>query len=279
MDVKKYPIRVNKNIVNIPMYKYHVCDKCVIVIELDGNNFFPSNFNLSYEKCKNENKLCIESVNVYNYGRENENIVNSDDIVIENETFSICIDKICKKPFKVKVDGKQKKFTVDNLIKMCRKILYYMYYKEEQTSPLKNYMIKKSCECVQTNEYQQKYIENMPEEKWQGECVICNEDDDCNFVHLNCNHYYHKNCIKQWSKQSKLCPLCRQNFIKCQECNNEGFIYIHKTCKILPPEFRLSYLRPKTDGIFKLGSLDINKIYIDGIKYDTHNKILYFNFS
>ena len=45
-------------------------------------------------------------------------------------------------------------------------------------------------------------------------CSICLEklkDDKC--VILNCEHIYHKDCIKKWLKKNETCPNCRINII------------------------------------------------------------------
>lgn len=42
------------------------------------------------------------------------------------------------------------------------------------------------------------------------ECTICLEEYKIgdNICYLPCFHYFHSNCIKQWTKRSKKCPLC-----------------------------------------------------------------------
>jgi hypothetical protein len=273
MNVKKYPIRTNKNIVNIPLYKYHVCNNCVVIIEVDTDE---QNFNIFYENCKYENKLSLGNINIYKY--ETENILNKDEIIVKNEDFTIGINTICKKEFCVNIKGKNTSFTVDDVLSMCKKILCYMYFLEEQTSSKKTYMIKKSCPCVLSTEFQETYVDKMKELNTDIECVIC-EDECKSCVKLVCGHTYHKECIKEWTKRSKYCPLCRKNYILCEECNNNGYIFFNKTCKVLPKNCRLTPIRPTTDGIFKLSMYDINTIRIRGIKYDRKEKKITFLFN
>lgn len=42
------------------------------------------------------------------------------------------------------------------------------------------------------------------------ECVICLElmDYDDELIIIECSHIYHKDCLKQWLKKKKICPLC-----------------------------------------------------------------------
>ena len=45
-------------------------------------------------------------------------------------------------------------------------------------------------------------------------CSICLENlKDDNSVILNCEHIYHKICIKEWLKKNNSCPNCRINII------------------------------------------------------------------
>lgn len=40
-------------------------------------------------------------------------------------------------------------------------------------------------------------------------CAICFQDGL--MVSLDCNHHFHEECLKQWFRFGKTCPLCRQN--------------------------------------------------------------------
>lgn len=44
-----------------------------------------------------------------------------------------------------------------------------------------------------------------------GECCCCQEDfgPDLEIVRTTCGHYYHKECLVEWLKLAKTCPLCR----------------------------------------------------------------------
>jgi hypothetical protein len=273
-NIKNYPLRITKNVINVPLYKYHICDKCVTIVIINDNG----EYNIYYDKCKFEKKISTESISIVDYS--DEIILNSKDVVIKNETFSICVNKIGRKEYYIRVKGEDKSFTVSELLKIYKKILYYMYYNEEISSSLKNYLIKKSCNCIISTNFQEEFVENIEENIEETDidnmCVICNDDNKCN-IKINCNHSYHKSCLKEWSKQSKLCPLCRKKFVICNKCENKGYTYIYKSYKLLPKKYRLNYSRPKTDGIFNIDKYNIEDIYINSLKYDTKKKILYFN--
>jgi hypothetical protein len=42
------------------------------------------------------------------------------------------------------------------------------------------------------------------------ECSICLEINDNAWIKIHCNHIYHKECLKEWIKISKSCPICRE---------------------------------------------------------------------
>lgn len=45
------------------------------------------------------------------------------------------------------------------------------------------------------------------------ECSICFTTIQTNDKYqLDCNHFYHKLCIKKWEKRRNTCPLCRKIF-------------------------------------------------------------------
>jgi hypothetical protein len=43
-------------------------------------------------------------------------------------------------------------------------------------------------------------------------CSICLEEDIINGYKLNCEHKFHKHCLKKWAKINKICPNCRMMF-------------------------------------------------------------------
>lgn len=45
-------------------------------------------------------------------------------------------------------------------------------------------------------------------------CIICIKSLDNKYT-LSCNHSFHEECIKQWKKYNKSCPVCR-----CSTGNN-----------------------------------------------------------
>ena len=56
-----------------------------------------------------------------------------------------------------------------------------------------------------------KYLEfTVTKEFENNECIICLEsmkENDIVIV-LGCGHKYHKDCLVEWFKRKKICPLC-----------------------------------------------------------------------
>lgn len=84
--------------------------------------------------------------------------------------------------------------------------------------------------------------------KIKGEkCLICHfPDNDSNLVKLNCNHYFHFNCLNPENKLSIICPYCekitKRNVIKnpkeirklqIKEKINNLDTNIVKTCQVI----------------------------------------------
>ena len=57
-------------------------------------------------------------------------------------------------------------------------------------------------------------ISNLKNPKSEDKCAIClvefNQGDQVYF--LPCMHYYHIECLRQWVKKNKICPLCKTEF-------------------------------------------------------------------
>ena len=72
------------------------------------------------------------------------------------------------------------------------------------------------CNCFKTknsikNKNKNKYIEyNLKKEIINSECIICLQEISLyeNVILIDCGHMYHKNCLLEWFKKRKNCPIC-----------------------------------------------------------------------
>lgn len=60
-----------------------------------------------------------------------------------------------------------------------------------------------------------KYSDMLPSSKDDSQC-FCTEDyvDDDDISLLDCKHYFHSKCIKEWMMYNKICPVCRTSIKK-----------------------------------------------------------------
>ena len=52
-------------------------------------------------------------------------------------------------------------------------------------------------------------------EETMSSCPICLEDYEIEMIlnKLQCNHIYHQECIIEWLKRDKTCPICKHNIL------------------------------------------------------------------
>ena len=49
-------------------------------------------------------------------------------------------------------------------------------------------------------------------------CIICMDENENEFVKLNCNHIFHTSCLSEWLINNNSCPTCRlSNIINTDE--------------------------------------------------------------
>ena len=56
------------------------------------------------------------------------------------------------------------------------------------------------------------FIIEFEEEIVNEICPICQDTMESNYVKTSCNHYFHRNCIKDWLGVKIECPICKNNF-------------------------------------------------------------------
>ena len=58
-----------------------------------------------------------------------------------------------------------------------------------------------------------------------GACAICSEAG-CTARPYGCEHYFHADCLLQWSMRESSCPICR-HFFNYVMCSKTGMYYVH----------------------------------------------------
>lgn len=66
-------------------------------------------------------------------------------------------------------------------------------------------------ETTEINERDIEYSEINYDEMGKDMCPICFVEykEDESLIKLNCSHIYHKECVFDWFKKNRNCPLCR----------------------------------------------------------------------
>eukprot|EP00443_Scrippsiella_acuminata_P055142 CAMPEP_0115514522 /NCGR_PEP_ID=MMETSP0271-20121206/75698_1 /TAXON_ID=71861 /ORGANISM="Scrippsiella trochoidea, Strain CCMP3099" /LENGTH=102 /DNA_ID=CAMNT_0002944973 /DNA_START=107 /DNA_END=415 /DNA_ORIENTATION=- len=66
-------------------------------------------------------------------------------------------------------------------------------------------------ESMDRVEYDAQFFSGEGPDCPSSDCCVCAEDfgPEKVIVRTPCNHYYHYDCLKEWLKLSKTCPLCR----------------------------------------------------------------------
>ena len=180
---------INNEIFNVNILFLNDYDE--LLLEIDGE---VNNVNISYDFFVREGEESVES-NIINDTRENS----------ENNI---------------------QNFTLDENIHNLNDLMYLILSRivnnlsEENLSELEG-LINQNNNSINSH-LSEEELNNIKEEKYNKDlfetkmCSICYKDyiTDENLKILNCNHYFHSDCISKWllSYNSK-CPLCNKNQI------------------------------------------------------------------
>ena len=175
----------------------------------NGNNFYIQNNNNSfinnYNNHLNQNYF-NHNINFYNpQNNNNNNLNNLLEISLQNKT--------SLNPFET---NQEHKYNIDNSFDLNNSIendidVDNMTYEELLELENKIGYVKKGVSIEQKLSLKiEKYSQNKFDCK---ECVICKELlKENEFIRiLNCSHIFHINCIDEWFKDNKICPICKKD--------------------------------------------------------------------
>jgi len=107
----------------------------------------------------------------------------------------------------------QNNFFSNNLLSNFESIiLEFLFNENDEQEDVKVTVPENIFNTFKTTLLTNKNINNYKDKS----CNICIEEFNLNEIltTLKCNHFFHKNCIKEWlTKQSKKCPICRNETI------------------------------------------------------------------
>ena len=175
----------------------------------NGNNFYIQNNNNSfinnYNNPLNQNYF-NHNINFYNpQNNNNNNLNNLLEISLQNKT--------SLNPFET---NQEHKYNIDNSFDLNNSIendidVDNMTYEELLELENKIGYVKKGVSIEQKLSLKiEQYSPNKIDCK---ECVICKElFKENEFIRiLNCSHVFHINCIDEWFKDNKICPICKKD--------------------------------------------------------------------
>eukprot|EP01091_Cochliopodium_minus_P009957 TRINITY_DN2568_c0_g1_i2.p2 TRINITY_DN2568_c0_g1~~TRINITY_DN2568_c0_g1_i2.p2 ORF type:complete len:146 (-),score=27.89 TRINITY_DN2568_c0_g1_i2:6-443(-) len=70
---------------------------------------------------------------------------------------------------------------------------------------------------IEKNSKVVKFDKSLFEEDAQCSVCLCEFEKGDKIRTLNCNHFYHRDCIDKWLKTNSKCPLCVQSIQKPEE--------------------------------------------------------------
>jgi len=292
--IRIYPIRKTRNHWNIYFYCKHICNqKCEILIL---NNSYENNLSVSRNPDFN-NGFCSSYLNIEkspirlstfdkdNPTCENGQLFNSEQEVIPDSSFTISLFYPFSFIFDIYLTSSGG-FKLKDLIYSIKILYKFIYEEEERTATPQLFSLKRTCSsCGVKNlsDYaDEKNDEDNDDQKGEKECPICfcdyKEDDD--IYTLKCNHYFHKECIEKWVKNSGTCPLCRYNIFLCDKCSGKGLIYYQYSGVVIPFEERGNIMnRNQSNGVFGIHTYDFEDLILNSMYYDNVKKKLFIDIS
>lgn len=292
-----YPLRTTSSIWKIKLYSSHMCtERCKIayisaVIDSTTTALFLYD-NPEYKDglCQFNDTLNQSVVNLSQFTIDHPstvdgNLLLSDEIVIPDKKIILNLTFPLQQPKKIRISSNRNDgFTLVYLIDSIRRVYEWIYETEEKTATEKDFYLVQECKCEESQRlYKKAEIineSNESNEKTCAICAICLEKISSEYLHTECEHSYHNECLIKWMDEDKsTCPLCRKNIIQCNECYGtkwKSFLY---TGKIIPIEYRKQFgiSRNPTDGIFQISEYDMENLILQDMIYHQHTKMLYVN--
>ena len=203
----------------------------------------------------------------------NQLLYNIDEKVIKDEKFTIILNYPLSYNFTISISS-DNGFTLKELIYSIKILYEFIYEEEERTAIPQTYNLKKVCSSCNIKELEN-YSLNIEDN--DDDCSICYESLDKYACKINCNHIFHKHCLKEWLKNSKTCPICRTNIFLCHRCDG-GIIYYQFNGVVIPLEYNL-LIRNNTNGIFGIYGYYMEDLILNYMFYDNVDKKLLLKFS
>lgn len=256
-----YPIRLTRNIWNIPLY----------TLEKDENNRY---------------KINKAEIHIFSYDYMNPRglmgeLCNYDKIVIPDKMIDIVISFPLSKYVNMRVVSDTDNFSLKSILEYIKLCYIQIYNKEWSTSSVRTFILNGRCVFCEP-ELIKRDLEGSEIDNELFNCSICCEGgggvDKTLSYKLRCNHIFHKDCINTWiDGDNNTCPNCRAVIKHCHICENTGVMqYIYRGV-VVPYELRdiSQPYRNNTDGKYGIYLYDLEELFLNCMTYDRIEKKLY----
>ena len=278
-----YPIRTSRNQWNIKIFCNHMCNhRCETIITNREDDLICISINPSFinNTCNLSGTLENGTINLNDFDKnnpmcENGPLVNPDEVVIVDKSFSLNINFPLSYVFTMEIRASQE-FTKRHLIYFIKNLYKFIYDEEERTATPQLYKLNKICSNCNLQS-----LETFSEDvRHDDECSICFNSLNEDSLKLKCSHMFHKACITQWIANSATCPICRHNIFMCTNCNGTRIVFYYFRGIVIPLDQRGAQInRNISNGIFGIHSYDFEDLILSNMIYDRINKNLILNIS
>ena len=277
-----YPIRTTRNKWTINTYGIHECNQGCETIVFHRGEYIDVRINPRYinNACERSKEVEKSSIQLYTFNKnnplcDNGRLVNPDEVVIPDKSFSVNIDFPLSYVLSIEIHTSQH-FTKKDLIYAIKTLYKFIYDEEERTATPQMYRLNKICSDCNL-ESLLNHTENV---EVDDDCSICYNSLKEDSIKLRCSHTFHRTCISQWIKTSPTCPMCRTNVFLCTNCNGTGVIFYYFNGVVIPLEQRGEVInRNSSNGIFGIHSYDFESLILSDMVYDRRKKNLTFKIS
>lgn len=222
------------------------------------------------------NELNKINIKLYTFENNVSEIYNINEKVIKDEKFTIVLNYPLSYDFTISISSDNGGgFTLKEIIYSVKILYEFIYEEEERTAIPQTYNLRKICSSCNFKDLDN-YSLNIEDQ--ENDCSICYESLDNSACKIGCNHVFHKHCLREWIKNSKTCPICRNNIFMCNKCDG-GIIYYQFNGVVVPFEYRNLTIRNNTNGIFGIYGCYMEDLILNYMFYDNVDKKLFLKIS
>jgi hypothetical protein len=274
-----YPMRLTRNIWNIPLYAVHECSE-----QCEQEPGITHEGHGGAVGCPFRNKILKTEIHINSFNKNEPRglhgkLQKHNEIVIPDKEIDMIVSFPLHNYVNMHIISSKENFSLSEILHGVKISYLQIYLHEEITASPRTFILDTNCFACNmnivknsVNQSEKPYEENV--------CSICcenfeNTESGCV---LSCDHCFHKECLHQWIDCNKrTCPNCRDLIFKCGSCGGDGLIQYEYDAVVLPYELRSRDFpfRNCTNGIYGIYFYDLEELFLQKMVYDRINKKLY----